>query len=57
MFDSDRSGNPDLWIKDLATGKLSQITAHPAPDWGGRFSPDGEEIVSIPFAPEAETFG
>ena len=45
LFDSDRSGNPDLWIKDLTTGQLSQVTAHPAADWAGRFSPDGKEIV------------
>jgi Tol biopolymer transport system component len=45
LFDSDRSGNPDLWIKDFTTGQLTQITAHPAADWAGRFSPDGDQIV------------
>src|SRR5262249_43187647 len=30
VFLSDRSGNNDVWIKDLATGKETNLTATPA---------------------------
>ena len=42
---SDASGNPDLWIVDLATGAHEQRTDDPTPDWGPSWSPDGERIA------------
>jgi len=45
VFASNRSGNFDLWIKDLQTGRLRRLTTDPAqvlaPDW----SPDGTRIA------------
>ncbi|MDH3298581.1 MAG: serine/threonine-protein kinase [Gemmatimonadota bacterium] len=45
LFSSDRLGNQDLWLKDLETGELTQLTANPENDWGPRWSPDESEIV------------
>ena len=46
-FASDRSGNWDIWIVDLNSGKTLQVTTDPSldncPDW----SPDGERIVFV----------
>ena len=49
IFDSDRSGNKDLWALKLKTGELRQLTRHPQPDWGPRLSPDGTEVVFYSF--------
>jgi len=32
VFSSARSGNPDIWIKDLTTGKEESLTSNPGPD-------------------------
>jgi Tol biopolymer transport system component len=45
LFSSDRLGNQDLWLKNLETGELTQLTADPENDWGPRWSPDESEIV------------
>lgn len=45
LFSSNRSGNVDIWILDLDTGELSQLTDDPAGDWDPAFSPDGTEIL------------
>jgi hypothetical protein len=43
--DDPRSGNPDLWIRDLARGVSSRFTFDPAADGSPIWSPDGREIV------------
>jgi len=45
VFDSDRSGNPELYVMPVAGGEARQITDHPAGDFSGDWSPDGRRIV------------
>ena len=45
LFSSNRSGNIDLWIVDLESGALKQITDDPAHDWDPAFSPDNQHIL------------
>ena len=42
---SDRRGNPDLWVLPSAGGEMTQLTTDPTPDWNPRWSPDGSEIA------------
>lgn len=45
-FTSDRAGNPDIWIKDIATGATINLTSDCAErDDSPRWSPDGKKIV------------
>jgi len=44
-FDSNRSGNIDLWIMRNDGTELRQFTTHPAHDWAPEWSPDGKKIV------------
>ncbi len=45
VFDSDRGGNPDLYVIPSAGGEARQITSDPAGDFSGDWSPDGRRIV------------
>ena len=45
VFDSDRDGARNLYVIDLDTGELSQLTDSPAKEDHGAWSPDGEWIV------------
>ena len=45
VFDSDRGGNPDLYVMPAAGGEARQITTGPAGDFSGDWSPDGRRIV------------
>src|SRR5580704_14320996 len=42
-FTSDRDGRPRIWLKDLASGRETAVTA--GPDDYARFSPDGSAIL------------
>ena len=44
-FDSDRGGNPDLYVMPAAGGEARQITTDPSGDFSGDWSPDGRRIV------------
>ncbi len=44
VFSSDRSGNRDLWLRDMTTGKETQVTATPEAEIRGRISPDGAKV-------------
>jgi dipeptidyl aminopeptidase/acylaminoacyl peptidase len=44
-FDSNRSGNQDIYRMPLAGGEIEQLTTHPADDFVPCWSPDGKEIV------------
>lgn len=44
-FDSDRTGNMDIWALRRDGSGLRQLTTDPAPDWRPSFSPDGKLIV------------
>jgi Tol biopolymer transport system component/tRNA A-37 threonylcarbamoyl transferase component Bud32 len=43
-FDSDRTGNQDIFRVPLAGGQPEQLTTDPADDFQPHFSPDGREI-------------
>jgi Tol biopolymer transport system component len=45
LFSSNRSGNLDLWMMDLGTGALRQVTDDRAQDWDPSFTPDGKHIL------------
>jgi Tol biopolymer transport system component len=45
LFSSSRSGNLDLWMRDLQTGELLQVTDDTADDWDPAFTPDGQQIL------------
>ncbi|UCH66420.1 MAG: PD40 domain-containing protein, partial [Ignavibacterium sp.] len=44
-FDSNRSGNQDIWIMRKDGSELRQLTTNVAHDWVGSWSPDGKKIV------------
>jgi Tol biopolymer transport system component len=45
VFDSDRGGNPDLYVMPAAGGEARQITTDPAGDFSPDWSSDGRRIV------------
>ena len=45
LFNSDRSGNQDLWIMPVEGGDMQQLTTEPMPDWAPMWSPNGEDIA------------
>ncbi len=45
VFDSDRGGNPDLYVMPAGGGEARQITTDPAGDFSGDWAPDGHRIV------------
>jgi len=44
-YDSDRSGNADIWTVRIAGGEPEQVTRDPAPEFANDWSPDGMEIL------------
>jgi Tol biopolymer transport system component len=44
-YDSDRSGNFDIWRIPLAGGQPQQLTTDPAPEFQPRSSPDGQWVA------------
>jgi Tol biopolymer transport system component len=45
VFLSNRSGNNDVWIKDLGSGKETPLTATPMPETRVKLSRDGLKVV------------
>ncbi len=45
VYDSDRSGNQDIWRIPLAGGPPEQVTDDPADDFQPAVSPDGREVA------------
>jgi Tol biopolymer transport system component/DNA-binding winged helix-turn-helix (wHTH) protein len=47
VYQSGRTGSPEIWVLDVGTGEERQLTFHPGagtrPDW----SPDGKEVVFL----------
>jgi Tol biopolymer transport system component len=48
-FDSNRSGNQDIWIMRKDGTDLRQFTKHSSHDWAPDWSPDGKKIVFHSF--------
>ena len=49
-FVSERSGNPDIWLKSLATGIISlprQLTTHPAVDRDPALNANGTKLLYV----------
>ena len=49
VFDSNRSGNSDIYKMPITGGEPEQLTSHPADDFLPAWSPDGQEIVFYSF--------
>ena len=48
-FDSNRSGNQDIYKMPVDGGELEKLTTHPSDDFLPSWSPDGKEIVFYSF--------
>ena len=46
-FTSERSGNLDVWVKELPRGRTVQVTTHRAEDSHPAWSPDGKKLVFV----------
>jgi serine/threonine protein kinase len=44
-YSSERSGNMDIYVRQLSGQQTVRRTEHPAPDWFPCFSPDGSKIA------------
>ncbi len=57
-FVSDRSGNEDIWINNLATGATTQLTTHTAADYQPAWDISGETVffVSTRDDPDGEIY-
>jgi TolB protein len=49
LFDSNVSGNQDIYRLELASGALRQLTEHAREDFLAELSPDGDEIAFYSF--------
>ena len=49
VFDSNRSGNADIYKMSRSGGQLEQLTNHPADDFGPKWSADGKWIAFHSF--------
>ena len=45
IYTSDRAGNNDVWLRELATGRDTRITVSVTPEGRGEISPDGSRVV------------
>ncbi|MFN0170153.1 MAG: hypothetical protein ACKV22_27350 [Bryobacteraceae bacterium] len=45
VYTSDRGGNRDVWLREMRTGKETQITATPETEKRAGISPDGAKIA------------
>lgn len=45
VYATDRSGNWDVWLKDLSTGDDRQLTNGSGTEWNPEFHPNGDQIV------------
>jgi TolB protein len=45
VYDSDRDGNRDIYLMDLASHRVTQLTIDPGRDGYPKFSPDGQHIA------------
>jgi len=48
-YESDLTGNSDIYVIPVSGGEAIQLTTHPSEDFAPRWSPDGEKIVFHSF--------
>ncbi|HNF26557.1 MAG TPA: hypothetical protein PKV80_18930, partial [Leptospiraceae bacterium] len=55
-FTSDKKGNQDIYLRDLNSSVVVQITSHPASEFKPAVSPDGKKLafVSTKFDPDGD---
>ncbi|MCA9882082.1 MAG: PD40 domain-containing protein [Anaerolineae bacterium] len=46
-FRSNRDGNQEIYLMDIDTGQVRNLSNHPNLDWWPSFSPDGQRIAFI----------
>jgi Tol biopolymer transport system component/predicted Ser/Thr protein kinase len=44
-YESDRTGDFEIWVIDRATSSEMRLTSDPAPDTGPEWSPDGKQVA------------
>ena len=49
IYESNKNGNPDIYVLRVSGGDAIQLTNDPADDFCGRMSPDGREIAFYSF--------
>lgn len=49
LYRSHQTGNPDLWVADVTSGELRQLTTDVRPDINGRWSPDGRWVAFLSY--------
>ncbi len=45
FFTSNRAGNRDIWVKDLASGKETNLTNTPVDEWRPTINADGSKVA------------
>ncbi|HMZ61229.1 MAG TPA: hypothetical protein PL048_20805, partial [Leptospiraceae bacterium] len=46
-FTSDKKGNQDIYLRDLNSSVVVQITSHPASEFKPAVSPDGKKLAFV----------
>jgi Tol biopolymer transport system component/DNA-binding SARP family transcriptional activator len=49
IYESNKNGNPDIYLSRVSGGDALQLTNDPADDFCGRISPDGREVAFYSF--------
>ena len=51
-FNSDRAGDYDIYLMDLASGEVTQLTSGPWSDWQPVWAPDGARVAFFRAGPD-----